>query len=100
MYVAPFVLSQGKYAGQAVEDLRRWMDIAALLQVGVPGRAQPGQDGDFLAAQAGGTPPVARRKPYIGRLDTFPPAPQEPAKLTPAAAVRYAHLSAGASSAG
>ncbi len=53
-----------------VQHLRRGVDVAALLQPGVPGDADAGERGDLLAAQAGRTAPGGRAagRPAAGAI--------------------------------
>jgi hypothetical protein len=60
--VTALVLGQPQHTRQAVEYLGRGVDVAALLQVAVPGWAEPGEYGDLLAAANspawGGSPAI------------------------------------------
>lgn len=47
-----FDIVQQQHPSHRVEDFFGDLDVAALLQPGVPGHADPGEDGDLLAAQA------------------------------------------------
>lgn len=52
--------------GDRVQHLRRDGDVPALLQPLVPGRADPGEDGDLLAAQARGAAAAAVGQARLG----------------------------------
>jgi hypothetical protein len=75
------------------DDARRRLRVAALLEPDEVVDADPGERGDFFAAQTGSSPTAAVWQPYVGRLDLVAPCseelgqrahppsmPQEPAK--------------------
>ena len=68
-----------------VEHLRGGVDVAALLEPGVPGHADPGERGDLLAAQAGRAAPRGRRQADLLGRDPLAPAAQEAGQLLAAA---------------
>ena len=70
-------------AGHRVKDLHAGVDLAALLEPGVPGNAHSGQQRDLLAAKPGRAPPRAPRHTEITRAEPGPACLQELTKLGP-----------------
>jgi hypothetical protein len=75
--IAALVLGQPEHPRQAVQDLRGRVDVTSLLQVGVPGGAEPGQHRDLLAAQPGDPAPAAGGQPDLLRGQLRAPGGEE-----------------------
>jgi len=58
----------GDGAGQRVQNLTRWPQVATLLEKGVEGRRDGRESGEFLAAQAWRPSPGSRGQPDIDGL--------------------------------
>jgi hypothetical protein len=81
--VGPLGGVEQQRAGEGVEDLHGDMDVAGLLQPGVPGDADRGELGDLLAPQArGAAPRPAGQSHPLGR-DALAAAAQEGGELVP-----------------
>src|SRR5262249_38822914 len=82
--VLPFRLVELERASDRVKHLGTRVDRPSLFQPGVPGNSDAGEHRDLLAAQPGGPPPGARRKPDVLRGDPPPAAAPERCELSPA----------------
>ena len=71
-------------AAQPLEELRRDLDLAALLEPGVPGDTDPGELREFLATQAGGAAAASGGQAHVLRRDALPAGAQERGEFGPA----------------
>jgi len=74
--VSVFFGGQAEYARDAADDLRRDSYRPRPFEVGVPGRADPGEQRNFLATQAA-NPAIAERETHRGWIDIAAPSPKE-----------------------
>jgi hypothetical protein len=80
--VGALVGSQPECPGQGLHHVHGGVQPAALLQPYDVVDADPGQFGDFFAAQARGPAGLpALREPEVVRVEAFAPGPQERAQL-------------------
>ena len=79
--MATFCRIELERARQVLEKCRRYADIPALLQPGVPGQPHPSERGHLLSSKARRTAPDARRQANLLRRNAFTAAAQEVGKL-------------------
>lgn len=80
--VVTFVAAEPQDRGQGAQHLLRDADVPSLLQIRVPGGADPGEQRQFLPAQPGGAAPAGVRQPHLVGGDLLPAAAQEQAQFT------------------
>jgi hypothetical protein len=80
-HVAVLGNAEAQRAADGVEHLAGRIDIAALLQPGVPGDAHPGQIGDFLAAKPHRATAPGGRQTEVRADQTFAAGAQEGAEF-------------------
>ncbi len=74
-------LGQAQHPADRVEHLGRDLDVAALLEPGVPGHADPGQHGDLLTPQTRCPAPAHRRHADVTGREPRPAGAQKVAEL-------------------
>ena len=81
--VPPLLRVHPQRSRDRLEHLHGGVDVASLLQPGVPGDAHPGGQRDFFAAQPTGAHPGHLGKPQLGARRGFPACTEERAEGEP-----------------
>ena len=95
--VGALVRVEQQGAGERVEHLLGDLDVAGLLEPGVPGDADAGELGDLLAAQARRAPAAAAGRPTCSGVSALAAAAQEGGELARAGAAAWSGRAAGPS---